>query len=286
MNLRDAVREVLGVREVPHEDEWPCKCFSPSHRDHSPSASVNVDKGLWICYACGAGGRLDDLLRGVRISDTPPDRELLRVEENLTDDVPPRIYPESWLGMYLVGDRHPYWRSRFSDAAIDHFGLGYDYETGRVTYPLRAEEGAVLGVVQRALDDSKPKYRYPKHIKVHDLLFGWDTWPYPFSGPVVLVEGALDVVALWEAAVPALGIYGARVSDRQARLIRALNAPYVICAFDQDSAGQHATQRVAEGSVADSCPVYVARWEPDEAKDIAELSVPRRRQVIEEAELA
>lgn len=282
MNVRDAVRDVLGVREVRGENEWPSRCFSPQHRDNSPSASVNVDKGVWVCYSCGAGGRLDDLLSGVRIADPDPDRNLVAVDDNLAADVQPREYPAAWAGLYMVGDRHPYWRSRFSDAAIDHFGLGYDYERGCCTYPLRAEGGALLGVVRRNLGDQRPKYVYPKGIKTHDYLFGWEHWPYPYDGPVVLVEGAMDVVALWEAGVPALGIYGSRISDRQSRMVRALNAPYVVCAFDQDDAGRGATERVLSSPVGDSCPVYKAVWEGS-AKDVAELSVPERKMAIEAA---
>jgi DNA primase len=186
--------------------------------------------------------------------------------------------------LYLAGDRPTYWRSRFSDAAIDHFGLGFDYESGCPTYPLRNEDGALIGLVRRRLEPDGPKYVYPQHIKISELLFGWEKWNDDFDGPVVLVEGAMDVVALWEAGVPALGIYGSRFSERQGKMVRSLYPKYVVCAFDMDAAGDQATKRVYD-LVGDYVTVYRASWDPDEAKDVAELSEARRRQVIEEATL-
>lgn len=282
MNLRDAIRDVLGVHEVRGEDEWPSHCFHPAHKDRSPSASVNVEKGLWVCYSCGAGGRVDSLLRGVRIADPSPDRNLEAVEEALSGDLPPRTFPESWLGLYLAGDRPDYWRSRFSDSAIDHFGLGFDYETGCPTYPLRNEDGALIGLVRRRLQPEGPKYVYPKHIKTHDLLFGWEHAAR--EQRVVLVEGAMDVVALWEAGVVALGCYGSRLSQRQADLIAHLWPQEIVCAFDMDAAGTQATKRVLV-LLGEKFMVSQALWSPEEAKDVAELSIPRRREVIEEATL-
>lgn len=284
VSLRDAVRDVLGVHEVRGEDEWPSRCFHPAHKDRSPSASVNVEKGVWCCYSCGAGGRLDSLLRGVRIADPSPDRNLEAVEEALSGVLPPREFPESWLGLYLAGDRPDYWRSRFSDPAIDHFGLGFDYESGCPTYPLRSESGALIGLVRRNLDGQGAKYVYPKHIKTHDLLFHWEHWDDERRGPLVLVEGAMDVVALWEAGVFAMGIYGSRLSDRQAKMVSRLYPEYVVCAFDNDSAGRSSTERVKE--MLPHMPIYTVPWEDHmEFKDVADMSVQQRADFIDGAVL-
>lgn len=280
MHLREAVRDVLQVREVHGSDEWPAKCLSPDHNPRGTTASVNVVSGLWVCYSCGRGGRVEDVLSGVRIADPSPDDNLAVIEANLTAPDGPRRYPAAYLNLFKV--EHSYWQSRFSADAIEEFSLGYDYEADRCTYPLRDEEGEVVGVVYRRLDGGEPKYLYPKGVKCHDLLFGWEKWRYT-NKSVVLVEGAMDVVALWEAGVPALGIFGSRLSQRQARMIRMLNPNSVTCAFDMDAAGAAATYSVAISVVADCCPVYVASWPVEEAKDVAELSEARRRQVIEEA---
>lgn len=35
----------------------------PAHEDLHPSATFNVDKAAWYCFACGAGGGALDLAR-------------------------------------------------------------------------------------------------------------------------------------------------------------------------------------------------------------------------------
>lgn len=284
MDLRAAVRDVLGVREQSGA-EWTATCFSPDHSDANASASVNVEKGLWVCYSCHRGGRVDDLLLGVRIADPTPDANLKAVEDNLaTDEV--RIYPESWLDLFEQRDVHPYWLSRFKEETCRYWRLGYDYETERCTYPLRSDSGAVLGVVRRCLDGGQPKYHYPKGVKTHDLLFGYHEsrlgMPYAHC---VLVEGALDVIALWESGITALGIYGSRISQRQVQILRWLNPSSVTLAFDMDRAGLDAAEIVMSTSLPDCCPVYQARWSPEEANDVADLSEARRVEVIRDAEL-
>lgn len=94
----------------------------------------------------------------------------------------------------------------------------------------------------------------------------------------------MDVVALWEAGVPALGCYGSRLSERQAALIAHLWPTEVICAFDMDEAGQKATQRVVD-LLGSKFMISQALWEPSEAKDVADLTPERRRQVIDDAML-
>lgn len=38
------------------------RCPNPSHEDRTPSASVHLDKGLFNCQGCGAGGTAIDLI--------------------------------------------------------------------------------------------------------------------------------------------------------------------------------------------------------------------------------
>jgi hypothetical protein len=65
MTLIDQIKE-YAVKDVvkiigyyvplkPEGREWTGKC--PFHNDHTPSLQVNPDKGIWKCFACGAGGR-------------------------------------------------------------------------------------------------------------------------------------------------------------------------------------------------------------------------------------
>lgn len=286
MNLKEAIRDVLGVREQPG-DEWQCFCFSPEHDNrNSPSASVNVRKGLWVCYSCGRGGSVIQLLNGVPIAEPSVSEFLKDVErelDRLQEDGVHHAKPESWLRIYQQRDAHPEWVKRgFSQDAIDHFVLGYDYETNCLTYPLRDLDGSVLGVVRRRLDGGKPKYVYPKGIDVHQLLFRYHEATYG-QEQIVLVEGALDAVALYDAGIFALAIFGGHLSAMQASLLRRLQPKRLVCAFDNDEAGSDLLCDVRQRD--DLCGLNLATvvWNSAVEKDVAELSVVGRRTLIGES---
>ena len=204
----------------------------PVHGDRRPSASVNVIKGKWICYTCGAHGGLtgEDAL-------VEPDYEQMITwfEDKLAES---KLYPEGWLLQYTAGDVHPYWQQRVGEEAARHFALGYDAEADAVTYPLRNTTQEVMGVVRRPLQPGDgPKYRYPYGVDVGRLLFNYDGEPREC---VVLVEGALDAIAFWNVGVEAYAIYGSRFSEHQLLLVDRVDPTYVVTAFDHDEAGWRA----------------------------------------------
>lgn len=250
--------------------ERPFLC--PVHGDSRPSASLNIIKQKWYCYTCGAHGSLtgeDALLE--------PDYLQLqlwfsqKMEEN-------RVYPESWLARWDAGPVHPYWRDRCGDAAARHFRLGFDAGRDAVTYPMRGAAGEVLGIVRRSLgSDDGPKYRYPKGIDVGHYLFNYSS---EHRRAVVLVEGAMDAVALWNVGVEAFAIYGSQLSDAQITLIDRVDPEYVFTAFDNDKAGWRAHYQVAEAMAHR----FVRRlsWPASWGKDVDEIGPKKLRDVVYE----
>lgn len=239
----------------------------PVHGDTRPSASVNVLKGVWVCYSCGAKGTLDTVLTENQQMDA-----LEEMLKDRSDLIQRKTYTESWLNQFDSGPVHPYWLSRFSSAAITQFRLGFDPAHEAVTYPLRSPSGSVLGVVRRSLtQDSGPKYQYPLGVNVSDLLFNYST---DAREVVYLVEGALDAVACWEAGVEAFAIYGSRFSARQLELVVRTGAFDVVCVFDQDEAGESAYRQVLE--MAKGRFVHRMSWDRALGKDIDELDLMTR----------
>lgn len=240
----------------------------PVHGDNNPSASVNVLKGVWVCYSCGAKGTLDSVI-------TDPNLQMDALDElvkSMAIDLEPVFYTESWLNQFDSGPVHAYWISRFGYAAVRHFRLGYDPGRHAVTYPLRTPGGRILGVVRRRLEnDGGPKYVYPTGTNVSELLFNYSA---DAREVVYLVEGALDAVACWEAGVEAFAIYGARISEQQLALLDRTGAVDVVCVFDQDEAGESAYAQVKE--MAKDKFVHRMSWDRDLGKDIAEMDLPTR----------
>lgn len=205
----------------------------PVHGDSHASASVNVVKGWWTCYVCGAKGTTTDIIEGEDFEFGQGLVELLDEGEDA------REYPEAWLDLvHRPGLHHPYWLSRFWGSTIDHFRLGYDHVKGQPCYPMRAPDGTVLGLVYRQLD-REPKYLYPRGVTKSELLFGYTS---EHRESVLLVEGALDAVACWESGSEAFALYGAQISAAQLALLQRTGVTKVGLVLDNDAAGVRAVK--------------------------------------------
>lgn len=261
LTLAEAIRFGHGV-------ERPFLC--PEHGDSRPSASVNIIKKVWYCYTCHAHGGLD----GEALLAEPDYHQMrLWVDRKLAEGT---VYPESWLAQYDAGPVHPYWLRRVGEVAARRFRLGSDPEAEAVTYPLRDPAGQVLGVVRRSLNSGGPKYRYPAGIDVGRLLFNYST---DQRRAVVLVEGALDAIALWNVGVDAFAIYGSRLSVDQVRLVDKVDPEWVYTAYDADNAGWQAfldTRRAFRHR-----RVGRLTWPKAWGGDIDEIGETRRRKVVD-----
>jgi len=258
--LAEALRFGRGV-----ERSFLC----PEHGDSRPSASVNIIKKVWVCYTCHAHG---DLTGEAALAEPDYHSMKLWLDNKLSEGT---IYPEAWLNRWDAGEVHPYWLNRVGETAARAFRLGSDASTNTLTYPLRDPTGQVLGVVRRALGAHGPKYLYPTGIDVGSLLFNYT--PSARSA-VVLVEGALDAIALWNVGVDAFAIYGSRLSPAQVKLIDRIDPEYVYTCYDRDDAGWAAyrdTERAFKHRL-----VSRLSWPASWGKDIDDIGVDRRRNVV------
>ena len=227
MTLEDAVAVGQGV-------ERPCRC--PVHDDSQASASVNVLKGVWYCHACFASGTID----GKKTPSVDSLKAMMEPEKI------PREYSDAFLELY-TGDPdwmgQIYWAERFAPATIWFAGMGQDPFTGDATFPVHTPRARLAGVGRRRLDPGDgPRYLYPKVWSASQSLFGVRAW----SGKhrvVVLVEGAADAAACWEVGVPAFGCYGAGLHLPQIELLARYAPDLVLAGFDNDQAGERATDR-------------------------------------------
>lgn len=255
----------------------------PVHSDAHASASVNVAKGLWVCYACHAHGTTEGVFEaeGVLFAG--------EIDELLADEG--RTYSERWLDQY-TSNPGPYWAERgFTPAAVEHFRLGMDWASLRPCYPMRAPDQSVLGVVYRAAaeDVHSPKYLYPRGVTKSELLFNY-TEGYRKS--VVLCEGALDAVACWDAGHEAFALYGATLHPRQLVLLFRTGASRIVLAMDNDKAGERAVYgwRTDYGEYIPGLEkklttagfeVVAVNWAGIAGKDIAEVDRDTRNTLLD-----
>lgn len=135
----------------------------------------------------------------------------------------------------------------FTADTLTHWQIGYDARSERITIPVCNEVGELVGVKGRSWKSKKLeriKYmilgdkegrrsRYGwRHYDKSLVLFGLDK-VIGKTDVIVLVEGELDVIALWQAGIPAVSTGSAHLSVEQARLLR-MYFDEVIVFFDID----------------------------------------------------
>lgn len=242
------------------------------HDESNGSMQFNVDKGLYVCFSCGAKGNIVSLQKhlGLRsIMETEVEvADILAKLDSLNDQAgKPKIDKLPVLDeSYLDRWRFPtdYWglcpdedlpdgcigmtgcklHRGFTPRTIDAFDLGYDPMLNYATIPIRNVNGELLGVVKRYLDpDVEQRYRYPKGYKRSLHMFG--SWLVEHAADVTevtITEGSLDAAKLWQAGVPAVAQYGSSITRPQIRLLMRLGIQTVNLFYDNDKAGGRATE--------------------------------------------
>ena len=239
--------------------ERPFNC--PAHDDKNASASVNVVKGVWFCYSCMAHGVLEN--------HVPNIDEAIRI---LAGESRTHYYPEAWLDLFDADHCSPYWVKRVGIEVASANRCG-THPMGMPTYPLRDDQGRLLGVVTRHEED--PKYRYPFSTTTSRTVYG----PVKVCRVLVLLEGAGDVMALQQGGLPdswnANSVYGAGIHAPQVEIVARMNPSVILAAFDDDDAGLRARTLAVE-QLADVAPVLSVPWRRFGGKDAAEVPATNR----------
>lgn len=232
------------------------------------SMQFNLETGLFICFNCDAKGNFKSLSKELGLQYAEPEvdvKDILARLDSLkeqagveTSSMP--VLPESTLRRYKfatdywgpcpkrrprgcigkVGCKQHRW---FTDETIDAFELGYDPMSNAGIIPVRNIDGGLIGVIRRFLDDDvELRYRYPKGFKRSTNLFAsWFVDRDPDATTVVLVEGSLDAVNVWQAGYDAMAVYGSSVSRSQVRILRRMGVSRIVLFFDDDAAGKKCT---------------------------------------------
>jgi Toprim-like/DNA primase catalytic core, N-terminal domain/CHC2 zinc finger len=282
--------EVANISQsTADEVEFSCPFPDHTHGDENPSAYMNdgsKDPNLttaWTCYGCKRGGNAITFLsehdgitkqeasallkahyaRGYiapkygsiskefemrrRTVTTVTELPKLGIEELKRFDVDWGYYAEEHRDQPDVA----YMLDRgFTPATLDEWGIGYDYDSQRITIPVCDADGNLVGFKGRAWKkNARPKYLvlgdkegrkqrygfpvYEKSLVVYglDRCAGFES--------LVLVEGEIDVISLDVMGLHAICTGGSSMSTAQARLIRQY-CDEVVLFFDSDKAGRNA----------------------------------------------
>ena len=236
--------------------------------DRHPGCSILINeegKSGWRCHACGHHGTLNWLVTKWGMLSRAPIETAFQLIEREEDGVAavmtridtgigrrwaepvakppaddPEVVPEMEAQVF-AGEVPQYAVDRgLSLDTCRAWQLGYDrgfgnYPVPRLVFPVRRADGKLVGLVGRAIHDGdQPKYLNYLGFPKSKFLYGLDK--VQGRERLVIVEGMIDVIRLWEHGLPAAGVIGAMPSEAQAQLICGFDRVYL--ALDRDVAGE------------------------------------------------
>ena len=260
------------------------------HDDSSPSMYVNTRKGVFYCHSCHASGSIEKIARQLDCaltSETNIDAVMTDIANLKKTPKDEEFYPEGWLEQFDWRNPHRYWTDvrKFDSDICLSFKLGYDAKYHAGTIPLRNVDGKIQGVIRRRLDsDAKPRYMYPKNFKLSDNL--WGSWRLRMIEDdleqIVITEGSLDTIALWQAHIPSVALLGSSISKHQVKVLRYFGIKSVVAFTDNDEAGHRAADNINRmlSGITVTPVKYLREWR---AKDPAGLTLKQRREAVRNA---
>lgn len=234
--------------------------YCPFHSNHD-SPAWNMYKRppyMWKCHnaKCGQKGNIYSLLTKKGYTRKEARKLLLRgsVEvDDLTEFIRQLMHEDKeecnkWLEIdpekFAEEDKEHgdiarnYAENRgIDDPAFDYFKMGYSHAKHMLVIPTFGETGELIGVIGRSIEGKS--YRYSAGLERGATIWNLNNVINikPRVSSIVLTEGSLDAVYLWQAGIKNVGaVLGSAISDNQWRLLKA-HFYEIICFFDNDDAG-------------------------------------------------
>jgi DNA primase len=271
---------ILGLSKTFAKGEHYYHC--PFCHHYNPKLAVNIVKGKWQCWKCGArGGTLLSLLRKL---DVPRDQyqklarilkdEIPRIE---TDEVVTALtLPKEYLPLWEVSNTIAYKLSLeyvqkrgFTMCDIIKHQVGYcpsGIYKDRVIVPSFDDSGSLNYFVGRRIYSNGLNYLTPP-ISKNIIGFEYQlNWNYP----IVLVEGAFDAMATKRNACPLMGKH---VSKKLQQKIIEQGVPEIYLALDADALKD--TIKIAERFMRENIKVYVVELHGKDPASIGQGEMAR-----------
>jgi len=221
------------------------QCLNPTHDDKQPSFSINTETGACKCYSCGYSvspsfwveGKLneEELEELERRSKYLKLKEKLKREEVGLTEIGLPVKDQEVLDGYRG----------LSKDTLERFKM-YQCFTGlykdRVIFPFY-EKGKVMGFTSRANFECNTKYLHNKGFSPKELLYPIDVLKESKSNYVVLVEGVIDCINLWEVGISSVCNFGVAFNFSNNTIAKLLSCGVerIYVMFDNDVAGIKAT---------------------------------------------
>lgn len=263
----------LNLKGSLRGEEYRARC--PLHDDSTPSFSINTKSGAWICFSkCGSGSFIE-LVEQVLSCSYQEAREWVdsngsRVTTTrLIGTLQEQLFPVTleaskgtpgWLQAYesLTNTVMPQWLldRGFNWRTINHWNLRYSPMLDAVTIPIYWET-KMVGTVTRNKNPNLPKYQNSPELPRTEFLFGEISTS---RQDIMICEGALDLLWLWQNGYNAVGLLGNELSLRQVQLLTHYRFGEVVLALDNDEGGNYGKRKII--------PLLQKHWLPTQITEI------------------
>jgi DNA primase len=271
--LTDVIEGLLGIPIAERSQNFMTRC--PFHGDDRPSMSIDLDRGLWVCFGCGEKGGLNRLAN-LLDADLNEGEVLIRTINAAVErgyEEPPDFTPIATRLHDEAFNFHPralvdYLVARgLAASVVRHYRLGWDAAHGRIAMPY-FDDGVCIGI----------KYRYPDGSKVSEkgtkrYLYGVDD--IRGKDTAIICEGESDTHAMYThleraGLLDTVGVCGfpgvsASRSNWELYALEFLWSNKVIVAYDNDEAGNKGAE-----TILGVMPEKAVRRAPTAGKDVAE----------------
>jgi DNA primase len=255
----EAVLANYGLETTGQAAERMTKC--PFHDDRSPSCSLNLDKKVFHCFACGEKGTILDFVARMESCSITEAARLLAEWCNIAGSLS-AVASESEVRIkrsagnqplkfaLQLDPRHRYLAARgVSEGTVSRFGLGYcdrGIMKGRICIPLHDDIGRLAAYAGRwarpTAPTGEPRYKFPRGFRKNLVLFNFHR--VASAHHLVVVEGFWSVFRLDALGIAAVALMGCTLSAEQEEILRISPADRITLLLDGDGAGRQATSEI------------------------------------------
>ena len=228
--------------DVPQAEQFIIHC--PFHQDGRQSCSINLEKGVWICFAgCGQGSlkyfiwKLSDKSweEIQEEFETPTfdfDFGSFTTEDIETD----KIENQSFYAGELTPLKTDHWiyKRGFDTLTLQRWGC-LENKYRDLVIPVDLPNEDILGWITRRIQ-ATPKYLFSKGFQKSKTLFGLKHLKEVET--LFIVEGALDAMWLDQHGYSSVAVLGASISQAQIDIISTYHPSELVLCLDADDAGQ------------------------------------------------
>lgn len=225
-----------------------CQCLNPSHSDSTPSMSVNTDTGYSKCFTCGFALHKDYWVDGVLDEDTIDELNRSSKYKMLKESLKKQEIGLQECGLPINdAEVHEGYRG-LSKGTLSKFGM-FTCNTGRyadrVVFPF-FENKSIVGFTTRANFECNTKYLHSRGFNNGETLYPLDVLKATKSNVVVLVEGIIDCITLWEMGIPSICNFGVANHFTPTKISKLLSCGVeeIVVAMDKDEAGKKAEEEL------------------------------------------